>query len=373
MRLGVNGWRLRTSTGVARVLLNILRYWSPEFVGDRFDTITVYSPVALDSGLDLPEWIRLRVIGPDLPMLLWENTRLAGAARDDVLLCPSYSRPLWTRARTVSLIYEATQKLFPEYYPRTARYLHTPLYGWSARHSTLVVTNTEHARSDIVAAYGAPPQSVRVVALAPADVFHNGHSPERISEVRNKYARGSERYFLYVGKLTARRNIPRMIEALAELKRNTAFSHKLVLVGLNTTNIDLTRLAASLGVSDDVVHHAFVPDGDLAALYSGAEAFILPYTYESAASLTLLEAQATGVPVITTDTAGLREVAGDAALFLPDVEVSSIASAMAQVANDSSLREALSRDGPRNAALYSWRRCSNEMLDILHEAGSGGH
>jgi glycosyltransferase involved in cell wall biosynthesis len=157
---------------------------------------------------------------------------------------------------------------------------------------------------------------------------------------------------------------------LAELKRTAASGHKLVLVGLNTLNIDLGGLAESLGVGNDVIHHAYVADCDLAPLYSGAAAFVLPYSYESAASLTLLEAQAAGAPVITTDTPGLREVAGDAALFLPGVDVSTIASAMARIAGDPGLRETLSKHGLQNAARYSWRACSTQMLDILYEAGS---
>ena len=370
MSLGVNGWRLRTRTGVARVLLNILRHWSADFVGGRFEAITVYSPVPLDDTLPIPASIERRVVGPDLPMLVWENLRLPGAARDDVLLCPSYSRPLRTRARTVSLIYEATQKLYPEHYPRKARLVHTPLYGWSARHSTIVVTNTEQARADIVHAYGAPPERVRVVPLAPADVFHQAHGPERIAEVRRRYARATAPYFLYVGKLTARRNVPRIVEALAEMKRIVPGAYKLVIVGLNTTNVDLATLARQLGIEDDVIHLPFVPDEDLAVLYSGAEAFVLPYSYESAASLTLLEAQAAGTPVITTDTPGLREVSGGAALLIPDVEASTIAAAMTRIATEAGLRTDLSQRGAQNAALYSWQSCSNQMLDILHEAGA---
>jgi len=368
VKLGINGWRLRTKTGVARVLSNIMRYWTPEFVGGRFDAVTVYSPIPLASDLRIPDWIDRRIIGPDLPMLAWENTRLPMAVRDDVLLCPSFSRPLVTSARTVSLIYEATQKLFPKYYPFSARFIHTPLYGWSARNSTLVVTNTDQARADIISAYKAPPEKVRVVPLAPAEIFQPTYDGARIAEVRCRYAQGETPFFLYVGKLTARRNVPRIVEGLAEMKRLRPNAHKVVIVGLNTTNVDLGELSARLGVQDDVIHHSFVPDDDLAVLYSAAEAFVLPYSYESAASLTLLEAQAAGAPVITTDTIGLRQVAGNAALFLPDVESSTLADAMVRLASDFGLRQDISQRGVQNAARFSWQRCSKEVIEILHEA-----
>jgi glycosyltransferase involved in cell wall biosynthesis len=368
MRLGVNGWRLRTRTGVARVLLNVLRHWDRDFVAGRFDSITVYSPVPLAADLPLPDFIERRVLPPDARMLVWENLHLPRAARDDVLLCPSYSRPILTRCRTVSLIYEATQALYPQYYPASARWIHTPLYGWSARHSTLVVTNTDQARDDIVTAYKAPRDKVRVVPLAPAEVFRDRHSAQRLAEVRRRYVQGDVPYFLYVGKLTARRNVPHIVAALAEAKRRRPLPHKAVIVGLNTTGIDLAALARQHGIEGDVKHYAYVDDADLAPLYSGAEAFVLPYSYESAASLTLLEAQAAGTPVITCNTAGLRQAAGGAAYFTDNVEPAALADAMLRIRDDATLRGELVRGGSANAARYSWRRCADEMLHTLHEA-----
>lgn len=370
MKLGVNAWRLQTRTGVARVLLNIVRHWDREFVNGRFDEITLYSPTALELDEPLPDFLQQRVIPPDARMLVWENLHLPRVAREDVLFCPSYSRPILTRSRTVSLIFEATQKLHPEYYPMSARFIQTPLYGWSARNSDLVITNTPQARSDIIDAYGAQPDKVRVVPLAPAEIFRTGHSPSLVAKVRHKYCGGDYPYFLYVGKLTARRNVPQIVAALAELKKRHSVPHRLVIVGLNTTGIDLPAIAAEMGVADDVKHYPFVADEDLALLYSGAEAFVLPYSYESAASLTLLESQAAGTPVITGDTIGLREAAGSAALFVPDVEAETLARAMWQLLNVPELRAELVANGLENARNYSWKRCSSDMLDIIREAAS---
>lgn len=370
MKLGVNAWRLRTRTGVARVLLNIVRHWDREFVNGRFDEITLYSPKSLVLDEPLPEFLRQTVVPPDSRMLVWENLHLTRVARDNVLFCPSYTRPILTSCPTVSLIFEATSKLHPQYYPFIARFIQTPLHGWSARHSTRVITNTDQARSDIIEAYGAHRDKVRVVPLAPAEIFHAGHSPDLIAAVRRKYCEGDYPYFLYVGKLTARRNVPRIIAALGELKRRHPVAHKLVIVGLNTTGIDLLAIAAGANIADDVKHYPFVADEDLALLYSGAAAFVLPYSYESAASLTLLESQAAGTPVITADTIGLRQAAGGAALFVADVEPSTLARAMLQLVREPILRAELVRSGLKNAEGYSWKRCSNEVLDILRESAN---
>lgn len=366
MKLGVNGWRLRTRTGIARVLYNVLRHWTPETVNGRFNRITLYTPMALDADLRLPGWIERRVLKPDLPMLAWENLILANRSDDDVLFSPSYTRPILTKAKTVTIIHEANSKLFPQHFRDPwGHFIHTPLHGWSARNSTLVVTSTPQSREDVIRAYGPTPEAVRVVPLAAGAIFTADHAPDRLVEIRRKYA-GGKPYFLFVGKLTPRRNASRLVEAFAGF-RKTGRPERLVIVGLNSSGIDVDRLAQKLGVGAEVTYCGFAPDEDLAPLYSGAEAFVLPSSYE-AVSLTVLEAQAAGTPVITADTNGLREMSGGAAFLLPDVRISTLISAMHKLVTDPDLRKELVERGSQNAARYSWRGCAEGYLDVLYEA-----
>src|SRR5436309_1554890 len=145
MRLGINGWRLHGQlTGVGRYLSNVMRYWSEEALAGRFDRITLYSPSPIDrDAFGLPAAIRVRVLGPHWRMLVWENLRFGPTVSEDVIFCPSFSRPLVARGRMVVTTFEATLKLHPEFYPARARLLYTPLYGWSSRHSKLILTATE--------------------------------------------------------------------------------------------------------------------------------------------------------------------------------------------------------------------------------------
>src|SRR5262249_5122030 len=103
MKLGINGWRLQTRTGVARVLLNVIKYWTRDFVADRFQKITLYTPTPLRAELPIPDFLERQIVGPNLSMLVWENLRFAMAADDDVLFCPSFSRPMFARGKTVTL------------------------------------------------------------------------------------------------------------------------------------------------------------------------------------------------------------------------------------------------------------------------------
>ena len=104
--------------------------------------------------------------------LLWENLRLGPAADDDVLFCPSFSRPRFTRAKTVVTVYEATLALYPQYFPRNHFFarpeIYVPIYRWSAQNATLVLTTTQAAKNDVMKAYGVPEERIRMAPLAPA-------------------------------------------------------------------------------------------------------------------------------------------------------------------------------------------------------------
>ena len=374
MKLGVNGWRIHGKrTGVGRYLYNVVRYWAPDVVAGRFEEINLYTPRPIDRhATSLPPNIRERVLGPDSRMLLWENLRFGLSARDDVLFCPSFSRPLFARGRTVVTIFEATLKLYPQYFPRENWYtipsLYLKLYEWSGHHATLILTCTEAGRRDIMKAYGFPAEKIRIVPLAPPEDFHRIEDPAPLTEIRRRAFGRDIPFFLYVGKMTPRRNVPLLMEAFADFKRKTSLPHGLVAVGLNTVHFDLAAHARHLGLGEDFIHREYVSDEELLLLYNAAQAFVLPYTYE-ALSLPTLEAQVCGLPVITVDTPGLREMTGAKAVLMPAPERDLIAGALSMIAQDEDLRRRLSQEGLDFARQFSWRRTSAETLAVLEEAG----
>lgn len=369
MRLGVNGWRIHGQrTGIGRYLLNVIRNWTTDMVSGRFEEINFYTPKPVDrQEVLLPENIHERVLRSNRPMLVWENSRMAPVATDDVLFCPSYSRPLLARGKTVVVTHDAVQQLYPELFPRSVRLFYNRLYGWSARHADLVITGSEAARRDIARCWRVPPSRIRVVHLAPAEFFRPLPTGRQVSEIRERYVGSSAPFFLFVGKLSGRRNIPLLLEAFAELKRRMSLPHKLVLIGLNIHELNVAKLITDLGMLTDVRHWEYVSDEDLNMIYNAAEAFISPATYETS-SLPVMEAQATGTPVICIDTPGMREITGGDALLISRLGVAELVEAMSRLAGDAALRRALAERGLANARRFSWQRCSAETLAVLAEA-----
>ena len=369
MRLGVNGWRLGgTRTGIARYLHNVLARWTPDVVQPSFDAVTVYvpRPPAPDDA-PLAPGLAERVLRPDARMLVWENVRFGPAADDDVLFCPSYTRPLWRRAPTVVAIHDAVPALYPHLFGR-AQPLYNRLYSWSGRHSELVLTSTAAARDDIARHWAVDAGSIRVIPLAADDAF----GPLEPDDAATKAAAVLgfvEPYFLFVGKPTGRRRVTLLVEAFAAFKATTAAPHRLVFAGPPPDDPD-ELTAAAKGAAPSLHHTGFVPDEMLNVLYNAATGMVWPSIYE-VVSLPIYEAHAAGTPLACVDTRGSRETTGGAALFMPELTLATAVDAFTRLAAEPELRAELREAGLANATRSSWSRTATETLAALADVAAG--
>ncbi|MFQ5614969.1 MAG: glycosyltransferase family 4 protein [Anaerolineales bacterium] len=368
MKLGINGWRIHgRRTGVGRYILNVVRHWTAEMCAGRFDQVTFYSPQPTNrEEIPLPQNIEERVLASGLPMLVWENLRLGPAADDDVLFQPAYSIPLWRRGKTVVVSHDAAHELYPRLFPKSVRYFYAPLYRWSARHATFVISDSEAGKQDVARKMGIPLSKIRVVHLAPDNFFRRRPDDAILSQVRRQHLGSDVPFLLFVGKLSGRRSIPLLLEGFAGFKRATHLPHKLVVIGLNIHNIDVARLIKDLGIEDEVMYPGYISDEALNAFYHAATGLISPSIYETVC-LPVMEAQAAGAAVICPDTAGMQEITGGHALLLPKPEVPEMTNAITKLAQDSALRRALIAKSLVHSQRFSWERCSAETLDVLEE------
>jgi len=354
-------------TGVGRYLLNVLRHWTPEVLAGRAE-VCVYLPRPHGlSQISLPENLRVKVLRPEARMLVWENLRVGPAVRDDLVFYPSYSRPIITHGRTVVTTHDALSALHPELFPTADRLFYNHLYGWSARHATLVLTTSQASMQDIARCWNVPLDRIRVVYLAPAECFQRCNDLSLAALTRERYFGEPCPFFLFVGKMSGRRNISTLLEAFAHFKKRTSAPHRLVLVGLNPHRLRVREQGVELGISEALIICGYVPDQELNLLYNAAEALVIPSVYETA-SLPAMEAQAVGTPVVCIATAGMREITGGEAAMVPELRADLLADAMAEVAESKSLRERLVEGGLRHSARFSWRKTARETFEVLWEA-----
>lgn len=369
MQLGINGWRIHGQrTGVGRYLYNVVRHWDAESLRQHgFDAARLYTPAPFTE-LPAGHALDMRVLSPPARMLVWENFRFGPAAAEDVLFCPSFSRPVVVRGRTVVALHDAMLALHPEFNGRWSDGLYSRLYSWSGHHSALVLALSEACRQDIHRGWGIPLDKIRVVHHAAEECFFPLRDRPSTNEDRMRLLAADAPYFLFVGKMTGRRSIPLLLEAFAEFVRATGLPHFLVLAGKKPTHFDLDAAIHSHGIEDRVRQTGFVSDSDLNVMYNFADAMVMPARYEIG-SLPVMEAQRAGAPVICLDSEGMREVAGGSARMVPAMESSQLAQAMREIATQPALRQELREGGLEHAKNFSWRKTAELTLAVLADAG----
>jgi len=299
---------------------------------------------------------------------VWTHTRFAAAlwaSRPDVTFVPAHTLPLFFPGPAVVTIHDLGYRFFPEAHTGwSRRYLE-----WSTRHSarraTIVLADSEATRRDLIALYGVPAEKVRVVYPGVDERLAPVTDAATLAAMRARYGL-PDRYLLFLGTLQPRKNIQRLVRAyaVAELHRRGI---GLALAGGRGWLYDPAWTAGVPGV----VETGYVADGDLAALYSGAEALVFPSLYEGF-GFPVLEAMRCGTPVMASNTSSLPELAGDAALLVDPLDVTAMAATMLRLTTDAALRARLITAGKAQAARFTWDRAADAVLAALAEAAGAG-
>jgi glycosyltransferase involved in cell wall biosynthesis len=225
-----------------------------------------------------------------------------------------------------------------------------------------IITDSQNSKHDICSYLHIPGEKITVIPVASARHFRL--LPE--AQVGPHLARyGLVRpYILYVGSVEPRKNLLRLLDAYVQLRRSLP-QYRLVIVGARNywKSSPLARAVEHQGLQAQVTFTGYIPDEHLPALYNAAALFCFPSLYEGF-GLPVLEAMACGVPVVTSSTSSLPEVAGDAALLVDPYNVDEIAAVMRSVLQDCELAHDLRRRGLARAAQFSWEKTARETIAV---------
>jgi glycosyltransferase involved in cell wall biosynthesis len=236
-----------------------------------------------------------------------------------------------------------------------------------------IVTVSQSSRRDIAAWSGLPQRRIHVITEGPDPVFGPRAVGPEAKRVLGQFAITLDRrFFLYVGGLSPHKNLLRLIDAFAQAAPDKV---KLVLVGdvndVFHTHVPQIRAAISRHrLEERVILTGFVPDEDLAYLYSSAYALILPSLLEGF-GLPAVEAMACGTPVVSSRAGSLPEVVGDAGVYFEATDVASIAGAIRMILDEPSQREHLARLAIERSALFTWDESARRLVACFDELASG--
>jgi glycosyltransferase involved in cell wall biosynthesis len=282
------------------------------------------------------------------------------------LLHVQYIAPLTTPCPLVTTVHDVHWKRFPETFPTKDRLLMDIFLPLTFRRATFVITDSYASRSDLVHFFRVPPDKIRVIYLAAEErFFHRLPETERRS-VLERYGL-TEGYVLFVGVIQPRKNLERLLHAIALLRPRVECC-RLVIVGkIGWKTEELFLLVDKLGLKRCVKFTGYVPDDDLPAIYQGATVFAYPALWEGF-GLPVLEAMASGVPVLTSNTSSLREIAEGAAVLVDPLSVRDIFEGLHRLLTDDDLRNDLRRLGLERAKKFSWRKTAEETLRVYESA-----
>ena len=233
-----------------------------------------------------------------------------------------------------------------------------------------VLADSQSARMDLLSYTRVAPERVVVVPLGVEERYFHAGGRLAASSDQTRDAVPSHT-ILHIGSCAFYKNVEAILHALPAATKLLGAPVTFLKAGAPFRPEQL-QLIARLGIEDQIRHLGVISDGALPALYRRADAFVFPSLYEGF-GLPVLEAMASGTPVITSRAGSLPEVAGDAAIMIEPTDGDALAEAIASLLGDSHRRQELARRGIAWARRFTWEATARRTLavyqDVLAEAG----
>lgn len=268
-------------------------------------------------GLTLQEWPRnfhFKII--KWPRF-WTQVGLAKQTfqdKLDVLFIPAHTSPLISKPnlKTVVTVHDLGSEYLPSMHQLKQRLYLSFMQKYQLKTATKIIAVSKATKTDLVNRIGINPSKVEVI--------YEGYDQNLFQPVRNDVLVNSLKpYYLFVGTVQPRKNIERLIKTIDKIR-----DKKLVIAGSKGWLSDeIYQLPKKLGIERNIKFLGYIPDENLPALYSGAIALVFPSLFEGF-GLPILEAQACGCPVVTSNTSSMPEVAGKGAILVDPYQIDDI-------------------------------------------------
>ena len=373
MRIGIEGQRLfrQNKHGMDLVVLELIRNLQ------RIDTENEYfifvSPDEDDTCLkESPNFKIVKLEGKFYPY--WEQISLPGAAKKyacDLLHCTSNTAPIHCSIPLIitlhDIIYLESLSLFRKgftSYQRFGNLYRRLVIPHALKKSKKIITVSDFEKERINDFFKKHDDGhIVTVYNGVNDYFKPIYDDNILSEVKKKY-RLPDNYFFYMGNTDPKKNTRNVLIAYADFIHINGPTQELVML-----DYEKEKLKALLNAinAPELMHHihltGYVTNNDLPAIYNQSDLFLYPSLRESF-GIPILEAMACGIPVITSNTSSMPEVAGGAAILIDPYNPNELTNAIEQLLSDHKLRLKLRKAGFIQAAQFSWQKMAEKVLEI---------
>ena len=249
--------------------------------------------------------------------------------------------------------------------PERVRFMQQEL-SLTLQRASMLITDSEYTRLELASYFGYPLEKIRAISLACSDDFHPREAADSASVLaRLGLVHGG--YTLYAGTIEPRKNIEALLDAYSALPDAIRQRWPLILAGYHGWQSE--RLHVRINAAENAGwarYLGYVADKDLPHLFAGAHLFFFPSHYEGF-GLPVLEAMASGVPVVCSNTSSLPEVAGGAALMFNPEDTDVLRQLILKGLEDVAWRGVAKQKGLMQASTFSWQRCAEETVVVYSE------
>jgi glycosyltransferase involved in cell wall biosynthesis len=304
--------------------------------------------------LHLPDWRT-----PDVRDLQW----LHDLGVEIAYSFPGYIHPQLFPLRQILVVPDIQHEYLPHFFSGDVLEERRRVYTDSIRRADQICAISEFTRQTLIQRLGVPPDRITTIPLAADEAFvWTGGTSDADRLTLERYDLVAGGYLFFPAHTWHHKNHKAAIEALRVLRNHHHIRQTLVCSGgAREAQPSIEEAVKAAGLESNVRFIGYVPAGDVPALYRGAACLVFPSLFEGF-GMPVLEAMASGCPVVCSNTTSLPEIAGDAAILVDPTDPEAIAAALAGVLTDDDRRRHLVTRGLERATWFSWRRHTIETL-----------
>ncbi|WP_421919806.1 glycosyltransferase family 4 protein [Marinifilum sp.] len=379
MKIGIEGQRLyrKKKHGMDMVALELIK--NLQVIDKENEYVVFVKPDADNTCIPAADNFKILELSGG-PYPTWEQFALPKAAKAegcDILHCTSNTGPIKSSVPLITIlhdiIYLESVSVFKKagtWYQKLGNMYRRWIVPTVVRKSKRVATVSNYEKDRIKNFMGL---GDNLVAIHNGVGEHFVHITDAkvLAEAQVKY-KLPDRFLFFLGNTDPKKNTPNVLKAFADFNASSHIKYKLVM--LDYEENALRKILSDIGhpeLRGDIHLTGYVVNTDLPAIISQSEVFLYPSLRESF-GIPILEGMACGVPVITSDTSSMPEIAGDAALIVNPHKSEEITAGIVKILKDDFYRQELRRKGLERAKLFSWKNMAKEYLKLYHEVYAEG-
>lgn len=285
----------------------------------------------------------------------------------DLVHFANFNHPILYRRPFVVTIHDLIMHLFPTGAQKNSLLRKTAyrLTMKDCRRAKKVIVPSQSTRDDLVKMLHFPSQKIVITPEGSEAIFRVHTDREKVA-VRERL-KLPKKYLLFVSRWEVYKGLPVLLDAYERLTEKYPDLGLVICGRPDKQNPTIAELVRQKQTSNpNIVTPGFVGDEDLAAIYSASTVFVHPSWYEGF-GIMILEALASAVPVVTSNTSSLPEVVGNAGLLVDPKNPEELARAIEQILSDDQLSASLVVKGLERVKQYSWRKMAEETLAVYQE------